>query len=64
MSRSAKLKKLPREEAGEGLPGYKPRTEFGRKLLQIRTRYITSGGKLLNWEEIDRELKDLRERNA
>jgi len=58
----AKLKKRLTEEAGEGLRGFEPRTGLGRRLLQIRARYIASGGKLLNGEELEQELKNLRER--
>ena len=59
----AKLKKPPVEENGESMSGFKPRTALARRLLQIRARYVASGGQLLNWDELEQELKHLRERN-
>ena len=32
---------------------YQPRTELGRKLIELRRAYIQAGGKLLSWDEID-----------
>jgi hypothetical protein len=45
---------LPTEDA------FRPRTELGRRLWEIRKRSIVSGARLLNWEEIEREIKDRR----
>jgi hypothetical protein len=39
---------------------YRPRTELGRKLLELRREYIHSGGKLLSWEELDEEVRQRR----
>jgi hypothetical protein len=36
---------------------YRPRTELGRKLLELRREYIHSGGKLLSWEGLDEEMR-------
>lgn len=35
---------------------YRPRTLLGAKLLELRKRYIASGGKLLTSDEIAKEL--------
>lgn len=58
-----KLKKRRIEEEVEVHGEIKPRTGLGRRLWRIRERYIAEGGKLLNWEELEHELKNLRERN-
>lgn len=36
---------------------YKPRTELGKRLIEIRRNFILKGGKLLSPEEIDREIE-------
>ncbi len=36
------------------------RTELGRKLREIRHRIVTSGQPLLNWDGLDREIRDRR----
>jgi hypothetical protein len=36
---------------------YKPRTELGRKLLALRRAYVMSGGKLLDGEAMDAEMR-------
>jgi hypothetical protein len=36
---------------------YTPKTPLGEKLVSIRNEYIRKGGKLLNEEEFDEELK-------
>jgi hypothetical protein len=44
-----------------GLPvDYVPTTELGRRLVAIRARYARNGGKFLNREEIDAEIKRRR----
>ncbi|MCY3020328.1 MAG: hypothetical protein NTW87_15020 [Planctomycetota bacterium] len=56
---------LPRANGGSaGLAGYKPRTALGRRLLEIRARYIASGGRLLSADELDAELTSMRERSG
>lgn len=39
---------------------YRPRTELGRQLVELRRAYILEGGKLLNWEELDEEIRERR----
>ncbi len=38
----------------------RPATELGRRLREIRARYIKRGGRLLTADEIDREVADRR----
>ncbi len=42
------------------LKHYKPRTEIGRKLLAARRAYIEGGGMLMNWDEINEEVRRRR----
>jgi hypothetical protein len=42
------------------LSHYEPRTEVGRRLLEARRAYIESGGKLMNWDEVDEEVRRRR----
>ncbi len=42
------------------LDHYQPRTELGRKLVELRRAYIESGGKLMSWDEIDAEARERR----
>lgn len=37
---------------------YQPRTELGRKLIELRRAYLESGGKLMTWDEIDAEMRE------
>jgi hypothetical protein len=39
---------------------YQPRTELGRRLIELRRAYVEGGGKLLSWEEIDAESRERR----
>jgi hypothetical protein len=39
---------------------YQPRTELGRKLIELRRTYIQNGGKLMTWEELDEEMRRRR----
>ena len=39
---------------------YQPRTELGRKLIELRRAHIRASGQLLNWEEIDAEVRERR----
>lgn len=39
---------------------YQPRTDLGRKLIELRQAYILGGGKLLSWEELDEEIRQRR----
>lgn len=44
-----------------GDPAYEPaRTPLGAKLRRWRAQYIESGGRLLTWEEIEREVAERR----
>jgi hypothetical protein len=55
-----------REAASEPLTGdvvvdtYRPRTELGRKLIELRRAHAQAGGKFLNWDEIDEEARERR----
>lgn len=40
--------------------GYVPKTELGRKLLALRNKYESEGGKFLNREELDAEIASRR----
>ena len=54
------------ETSGRGLTGddlvdhYRPRTELGRKLIELRRAYIESGGKLMTQDEILAEVRERR----
>jgi hypothetical protein len=39
---------------------YQPRTELGRKLIELRRAHVQAGGKLVNWDEIDAEVRERR----
>lgn len=39
---------------------YQPRTELGRKLIELRRAYIESGGKLVSWDEVNAEVRECR----
>lgn len=39
---------------------YKPKTELGKKLWEIRCRSLANNPKLLTWDEIEAEISDLR----
>jgi len=39
---------------------YQPRTDLGRKLIELRRAYIREGGKLLSWDELDEEMRQRR----
>ena len=40
--------------------GDTPQTALGRRLWELRQRIIDSGERLLDWEEIDREIASRR----
>jgi hypothetical protein len=44
------------------LPERTPKTPLGHRLWEIRARLIASGERVLGWEEIDREVSELRGR--
>ncbi len=39
---------------------YRPRTPLGERLLALRREYLNSGGTLLNWDELDDEMRSRR----
>jgi len=41
---------------------FRPRTELGKRLWARRQGYIANGGKLLGWDELDRELAERKGR--
>jgi hypothetical protein len=44
---------------------YHPRTALGRRLWRIRKRIVDSGERLLDWDDLDREVAERRgERGA
>ena len=43
-------------------PKFRPRTELGKKLWARRQSYIANGGKLITWDELDRELAERKGR--
>lgn len=40
---------------------FQPKTELGKKLLALRRAYVEGGGKLLDGDALDRELKQRRD---
>jgi hypothetical protein len=39
---------------------YVPKTDLGRRLMEIRKRIVASGQPLLSWEELEREIDERR----
>jgi hypothetical protein len=39
---------------------FKPKTSLGKKLIELKKKYIKSGGKLLNDKEFDEYLRKLK----
>lgn len=39
---------------------YQPRTDLGRKLIELRRAYVRDGGKLLSCDELDEEMRQRR----
>ncbi|NEV62355.1 hypothetical protein [Thiorhodococcus minor] len=39
---------------------YQPRTELGRRLVELRRAHLLGGGKLLDWDEIEAEARERR----
>lgn len=39
-------------------PEFTPQTELGKRLWARRRAYIANGGKLLGWDDLERELAD------
>ncbi len=59
-SRSIDAEGVTLEQEGGGQPDFVPRTELGRRLLRIRQRIVASGQPLLDWDGIEKELRDRR----
>jgi hypothetical protein len=49
------------ERATQMLETFVPRTQLGRRLLQIRRRILAAGQPLLDWDDIAGELPMVRE---
>ena len=58
--RSAFIREAVREKLARLGKGWKPKTEFGMKLLAMREAYIAGGGELLTQEEIAAEIRQRR----
>jgi hypothetical protein len=39
---------------------FKPRTDFGKKLMEIRTKIVSSRVPLLDWDQVSAEVKSRR----
>ena len=39
---------------------YEPRTELGKRLWEIRKRVVAAGRATMSWDDIERELSELR----
>lgn len=51
---------LPDAEGVEDDIDFVPRTEFGRRLLELRRRNIAAGQPLLDWAELEHEIAERR----
>jgi hypothetical protein len=40
----------------ESATGFKPKTVLGKRLWALRQKYIAEGGKLLDWDELEKEV--------
>lgn len=54
---NAALSRIVRDAAAES---FKPKTEFGKQLLALRSAYVEKGGKLLDADALDQELRQRR----
>lgn len=41
-------------------PDYRPRTELGRRLMELRAQIVASGERLLDWDDVNREVAERR----
>jgi len=39
---------------------FSPKTPLGKRLWEIRKKYVASGEPLLDWDEIEKEVKERR----
>lgn len=44
-------------QEAQTIGGYQPQTEIGRKLLELRKAFTAKGGRFLNRQELDEEIK-------
>ena len=53
---------VPAETAEKDLqaPRFAPKSQLGRTLLKARREYIQQGGKLMDWDEINAEVRPRR----
>jgi hypothetical protein len=51
----------PLAEVLRGRPLYQPRTKLGKRLWELRSQIVASGMRLLDWNEIEREVAERRE---
>jgi len=54
---TAELPKIVRDAAAEA---FKPKTELGKRLLALRRAYVEKGGKLLDADALEQELRQRR----
>lgn len=54
-----KIKNKTVEEIGEPFP-YTPKTSLGKRLLKLRAKIMASGERVLDWEEIEKEVANRR----
>lgn len=54
---TAELPNIVRDAVTEA---FKPKTEFGKRLLALRRAYVENGGKLLDADALDQELRQRR----
>lgn len=61
MARSPRTALVPPPAVLRAGAAYRPRTKLGGRLWELRSRLVASGAKLLDWEEIEREVAARRE---
>ena len=57
MIRNKDIVNLPRLAAEDRYTNYKPRTEFGRRMLELRRAIEDSGEKMLTSEQVNEEVR-------
>jgi hypothetical protein len=50
----------PRLTGDRVVDHYVPKTELGKRLVALRRAYIEGGGRLMDWEEIEAEVRSRR----
>ena len=51
-----KAKTKPTAAAPQTLGRYAPKTHLGQRLWAWRQKYVADGGKLLDWDELEKEV--------